>query len=335
MHALLGQKLDPGLSIEVKPGNHHNGVEQDRLVADQEASGCVHGHPLGVVGRPEGLLEDPGRHRQERHVLDVRVVLHGVADHVVRVVVALPPAGGDAHERRQAGADHVVEPEDVGHAAVAQVVPDARELLPEDPENRSSAHVSGEGGAANREPQRAAQQGQQEGAHLGVEAHARLEEAAPQQLLPDGAEVGDVGTDRAVGDLADKVRRQHVLVHAGGVVVGKDVGAVLPCHVLDGQGAARVLVHKPCDVVRPAVNDDPQVRARVVARHLLHGEAWERLVHVVLGLRHEWDKLGDALVLPPGQRGVGVFVAVLLALLLPGRQELGHQGSRRDGHAEA
>ena len=40
-------------------------------------------------------------YRQHGHVLDVGVVLHGVAHHVVRVVVALPPAHGEAHEGRE------------------------------------------------------------------------------------------------------------------------------------------------------------------------------------------------------------------------------------------
>ena len=69
-----------------------------------------------------------------------------VADDVVRVVVALPPAQRQAQERTHDGPDLVVKVEVVCHARVAEVVPDPGKLLPEDAHARRADHV-GHGGS--------------------------------------------------------------------------------------------------------------------------------------------------------------------------------------------
>lgn len=55
-----------------------------------------------MVRVPEWFLKDLLGDGNHRHVLNVWIVLNGVADDVVRVVVGLPPAHGEAHQGRPA-----------------------------------------------------------------------------------------------------------------------------------------------------------------------------------------------------------------------------------------
>mmetsp|Transcript_672 Transcript_672/g.1533 ORF Transcript_672/g.1533 Transcript_672/m.1533 type:complete len:287 (-) Transcript_672:90-950(-) len=106
--------------------------------------------------------------------------------------------------------------------------------------------------------------------HLAVEAHVGLKQAAAEQLLPDAAEVGNVrpDDDLARRHLADEEGGEHRAVDARRVVVGKDVGAVLPSKVDHWPDAARVLVYEARHIVDALVDDYPRVVAVAVRRHL-------------------------------------------------------------------
>mmetsp|Transcript_79436 Transcript_79436/g.219700 ORF Transcript_79436/g.219700 Transcript_79436/m.219700 type:complete len:416 (-) Transcript_79436:364-1611(-) len=280
----LRQELDPRLRVEVESGDHHDRVEEHWLVADQKARNRIHRHMLCVICGPEGFLEDARRDSENWHVLDVWVVLHGVADNVMRVVVALPPTCGDAHQGCQGRATHVIKPKDMGHPTVAKVVANASKLLPEDPENRSAAHVCRQRSAANREPKRTEKKGCKPSAHLSIEGHVSLEQATPQQFLPDSTEVNDMRRHRVIRDLTHEVWRQHNPVDARCMVICKHVSAVLPCHVLHGQHTTWMLFHKICDVIHAAIHDDPQVSPCIVACHLCHCVLRKRLLCMLLCL---------------------------------------------------
>ena len=104
------------------------------LIPQHKLRHRVKGHDAVVVGASQALEEGRGD-GEEGHVLDVRVVGGGVGDEVVDVVVALPPAAGEAAEEiGDQDADAAVGVEVVGYAHVAGVVHGEDELVPEQTE---------------------------------------------------------------------------------------------------------------------------------------------------------------------------------------------------------
>jgi len=68
-------------------------------------------------------------------MLNVRVVLHRVADDVVHVVRALPPPGRDPPCKvAESDTDHIVVPLVLCDAVVAQIVSNKGQLLPVTPQ---------------------------------------------------------------------------------------------------------------------------------------------------------------------------------------------------------
>eukprot|EP00591_Stephanopyxis_turris_P000641 CAMPEP_0195509232 /NCGR_PEP_ID=MMETSP0794_2-20130614/2227_1 /TAXON_ID=515487 /ORGANISM="Stephanopyxis turris, Strain CCMP 815" /LENGTH=802 /DNA_ID=CAMNT_0040636397 /DNA_START=117 /DNA_END=2526 /DNA_ORIENTATION=- len=291
---LGGQEQQPRLHVEVEAGEAHDGVEEQVLVADEEAADdVVHAVLTAVVGAPEGsehLLRDG----DERDVLDVWVVLDRVAHDVVDVVGALPPGEGDAaSEVAEGGAPEEVQPAHVGKGVVADVVADEGELLPENAEeDRSEDALLEHEGGVEHDGKSDGEDGELDDVVPGV----RFEEVAFEELLAQGAVLADEVGHLVVGHLADVERREQRLVHAGGVVVGEGVGNVLARQVGDGEPAAGVGVHVRRDVVAVAVDDDPGVVALVVLGHLGHGEVGAYLF-VVLRRVEGRDTEGLALVL--------------------------------------
>mmetsp|Transcript_31937 Transcript_31937/g.101492 ORF Transcript_31937/g.101492 Transcript_31937/m.101492 type:complete len:240 (-) Transcript_31937:281-1000(-) len=221
---------------------------------------------------------------------------------MVGVVVPLPPTRGEAHERGQGGADEVVQPEDVRHGAVPHIVADAGQLLPEDAHDGRAAHARGRGRATEGHVEGTEEEQCVPRRHLPIEAHVRLEEAPPQQLLPDAPEVRDVRIHFVVRHLADVIGGEHVLVDLGGVVVGKHIRAILAGHILHWQGPTWVLVHIAGHVVGHAINDHPEIVLLVVLGDLLHRELLRGpILLVVLALGQQRHELRLALVLAPGE----------------------------------
>ena len=92
-----GEKIDKALDIDVKTSKRHEGIECIVLMRDKPLCDTIHSNPTPMVGVPKRSLEDFGGNGEHRHVLNVRVMLQRVADDVMRVVVAFPPAEGEPH----------------------------------------------------------------------------------------------------------------------------------------------------------------------------------------------------------------------------------------------
>mmetsp|Transcript_27267 Transcript_27267/g.79859 ORF Transcript_27267/g.79859 Transcript_27267/m.79859 type:complete len:689 (-) Transcript_27267:8-2074(-) len=325
---VLRDQVDEALDVQVPPRERHERVEEEVLVRDEQVGDVVHADPLLVVRVPElGLAEALVRDREHGHQLDVGVVLDGVAHDVVRVVVRLPPAHREAHHAREQRADHVILVKVVRHAAVAEVVADAGELLPEDADQRGAEHVRRARLEAEREVEAAQPQQRVPRKHLAVVAHVGLEQAAAEQLLPDAAEVGDVGPDDDLArrHLADQEAGQHRAVDARRVVVSEDVGAVLAGEVDHRPHAARMLVDEARHVVDALVDDDPRVVAVAVLRHLRQRVLLQRALR-----RRGGRGLGGRLRLERDQLRVAGRVCVRsgAAVAVHG----GRLGLRRGGH---
>ena len=129
--ALPEEDVLPAQEVEVEAAEGEDGVVEVVLVLEQEFREAVVGHDAVVVGALQ-TGEEAGADGEEGHVLDVRVVGGGVGDEVVDVVVALPPAAGEAAEEvGNHDADAGVGVEVVGDAHVAGVVDGEDELVPE------------------------------------------------------------------------------------------------------------------------------------------------------------------------------------------------------------
>ena len=91
LRALAEQEVFPAEPVKVEAAESENWVIQEVLVADEESCGGIVRHYPVVVGGPEGVEEAVGD-GEERHVLNIRIVLGRVCDYVVNVVVLFPPA---------------------------------------------------------------------------------------------------------------------------------------------------------------------------------------------------------------------------------------------------
>ena len=246
------------------------------LIRDEEAREGVHRDPALVVRVPERFCKDLGRDCEHRHVLNVRVVLKSIAHNVMRVVVALPPAEREPHERSEGGAHSVVHVEVVRHTGVAKVVPQPRELLPKDAHRGGTGKMFGGTLAREGEVERAEEEQREPRAEHCVVPVVRLEEPPPEELLAHSTEVGDVRPHDDVGDVANEVARKHVLVHLDRVVVCEDVGAVLTRHRNERPHPARVALHERRDVVGLFVHHDPEVVPRAVLGDVREGVPRQR-----------------------------------------------------------
>mmetsp|Transcript_28149 Transcript_28149/g.89975 ORF Transcript_28149/g.89975 Transcript_28149/m.89975 type:complete len:534 (+) Transcript_28149:217-1818(+) len=262
-HLVLGEEADPALHVEVEARQRHDGVVEPVLVRQQHARRGVEGDVALLVAGEEAELvaEDLGRHGEDGHVLDVRVVLHGVAHHVVHVVRVLPPVHADAGEqvaddepRREVLGAHV------GDAVVAHVVAEEGALLPEEPHHEAREDVLA-GEALGRHGERdGGREEEREPRHqLHVVGPARLEHALLEQALLDAAEPQRDLRLLQVRDVADVVVRQHGPVHLGRVEAGEGVRGVLSPHVLQCLVAPRVPLEHAGHIVDLAVDDHPQI----------------------------------------------------------------------------
>mmetsp|Transcript_45828 Transcript_45828/g.106951 ORF Transcript_45828/g.106951 Transcript_45828/m.106951 type:complete len:264 (+) Transcript_45828:366-1157(+) len=202
------QNVDETLSIQIDAPQSHERVEEEMLVRYQKACQRIHTDALLVVRVPEaGLRKDLLRDGEHRHMLDVRVMLNGVAHDVVSVVVRLPPPHGEAHQSGEDRANQVVQVEVVRDARMPQVVAEARHLLPADAEHRGAAQpcpAAATTNAASRQAKSTEEEESEPANELGIVAVVSLEKAAAQQLLPNRAKIGDMWVDDHVRDLADK-----------------------------------------------------------------------------------------------------------------------------------
>mmetsp|Transcript_19226 Transcript_19226/g.57953 ORF Transcript_19226/g.57953 Transcript_19226/m.57953 type:complete len:296 (-) Transcript_19226:494-1381(-) len=227
-----GKEQRPRLHIEVEPGEHHDRVEEEVLVGNEESLDRAEVEDLVVVRGQVRVVKDLGGDGKNGQVLDIGVVFNRIAHDVVRVVRALPPARRDAHERvANRGSDTHISVKHVRHARVAEVVPEAGELLPEDAHHCGAEHVRSRRSAGQREVECRREEGEVPGSHLGIVAHVSLKEAAAEELLPNSAEVFDVLRHGEIGHLSNQEGRKQCAVDLGAVVVGEDVCAVLACHV--------------------------------------------------------------------------------------------------------
>ncbi|KAI7288067.1 fatty acid desaturase [Hortaea werneckii] len=134
---LQAEDVRPGEDVEIEAAEGEERVVHEVLVFKHELGDGVVRHDAVVVGALE-TAEEAVRDGEERHVLDVRVVLGAVRDDVVDVMVAFPPAAGEAAEEvGYEDADAGVDVEVVRYAHVAGVVDGEDELVP---------HRSQEGG---------------------------------------------------------------------------------------------------------------------------------------------------------------------------------------------
>mmetsp|Transcript_44620 Transcript_44620/g.128957 ORF Transcript_44620/g.128957 Transcript_44620/m.128957 type:complete len:429 (+) Transcript_44620:260-1546(+) len=258
------------LHVQVKPSERHKNEEQVVLMTHRPLAEGVHGHPLVVVRRPKRLAPNAGADGHHRHVLDIRIVLDRIASNVVRVMVPLPPARGDAHQGDQHGAYQVVLHEHVSDAAVAEVVAQPGELLPEEANSDSAGHADHGVLPMERQVERGQQEQHVPCAHFRIVPHVCLEEAPAQELLAHSPEIRDVWENGVVCDLADQEGREHVLENPRGMVIGEHIGAILASHVLHGQDAPWMLVHVTCNIVHQSVHHNPEVAPIAVLSDLFH-----------------------------------------------------------------
>ena len=161
---------------------------------------------------------------------------------------------------------------------MAHVVPDERQLLPEDAQQAGAKEALLR---HDREVDRRGEEDDQDGNLAHVVPAAGLEHVALQELLAQGTVLLDKVGDLVVRDLPDVVPRQQLFVHARRVVVGEGIGHVLARQVGDGQPAAGVRVHVRSDVVAVPVHHDPGVVALVVLGHLGHRQVAARAAAVL------------------------------------------------------
>lgn len=120
--ALEPEDVLPAQDVQVEAAEAEDGVIEVVLVAERELCYRIVSHHTVVVGRFQAV-EKPVRDCEERHVLDIWIVFRGICHDVVDVVVALPPAAGEAAEEvGDEDADYGVCVEVVGYAHVAGVV---------------------------------------------------------------------------------------------------------------------------------------------------------------------------------------------------------------------
>jgi hypothetical protein len=269
-HLPARQQEDGRLNKEVYPGEAHDRVECPVLVADQELGrGVEHQGALVEVG-PEA--EQLGGDGEERHVLEVRVVVEAVAGNVVGVVVALPPRDAEAGEA--VAGEHLEEAVERGvprDPVVPRVVPHPPGLDPDEPDEPAGEEVRPRARAGEDAVERGAEEEQHPGdLHLRGGPHP-LEQPRGGELREEAAEVGGRRRDRVVLEPAheeppqERARRRRV-------VGGERVGGVLPRQRQERDVAARVVGHPRRDVVHVPGDGDPQVVPRRVRAELLRGD---------------------------------------------------------------
>ena len=270
-YPLLGENEERGLRKKIYPGDAHYRVEGPVLVADEEFGGGVEREgPLVEVG--PYVAEELGGDGEERHVLEVRVMVEAVAGDVVRVVVALPP--GDAEAGEAVAGEHLddaVEERVARDAVVARVVAHPAGLDPDEADEPPREEVRGGGGAGEDEVERGVEEDGHEGElDLGGGADA-LEEARGGELREEAAVVGGRGGDGVVGEAADEEAAEE-RARRGRVVGGEGVGGVLPREGDEREVAAGVVGEPGRDVVDVAGDGDPEVVGGRVRAELLGGD---------------------------------------------------------------
>ena len=270
-HPLLGEDEEGGLGEKIYPGDAHDGVEGPVLVADEEFGCGVEGEGAAVEVGPD-VAEELWGDGEERHVLEVRVVVEAVAGDVVRVVVAFPPGDAEAGEA-VAGEDleDAVEERVACDAVVARVVAHIAGLDPDEADEAAGEEVRGGGGAGEDEVERGAEERGHDGElDLGGGADA-VEEARGGELREEAAEVGGGRGDGVVGEAADEEAAED-RARGGRVVGGEGVGGVLPREGDEREVPAGVVGQPRRDVVDVAGDGDPEVVGGRVRAELLGGD---------------------------------------------------------------
>jgi hypothetical protein len=270
-HPLLGQDEDSGLRQKIYPGDAHYRVEGPVLVADEEFRGGVEGQGPLVEAGPY-VAEQLGGDSEERHVLEVRVMIQAVAGDVVRVVVAFPPRDAEASEAVSGEDLHdAVQERMARDAVVARVVAHPAGLDPDEADEPPSEHVRRGAGAGEDEVERRVEEdGHQGELYPGGGADA-LEEARGGELRQEAAVVGGRGGDGVVGEAADEEAAEE-RARRGRVVGGEGVGGVLPRQGDEREVAARVVGKPGRHVVHVARDGDPEVGGGRVLAELLGGD---------------------------------------------------------------
>mmetsp|Transcript_62814 Transcript_62814/g.137593 ORF Transcript_62814/g.137593 Transcript_62814/m.137593 type:complete len:226 (-) Transcript_62814:166-843(-) len=181
----------------------------------------------------------------------------------------------------------MVEVKVVGDAAVAHVMADSGQLLPEDSHDGRTQHVRGARGAAYRKVQRKQKERDEPCSHLRIETHVGFEKPATQKFLPHLAEILYMWRHRDVRCLANEHRWQKLFVYTSRMVICKHVRAVLACHILQHQRTARMFVNVPGGIIDHVVHDDPQAISAVVLCHLVQGEFLQLLRAAFWMQRHQ------------------------------------------------
>ena len=210
------------------------------LVADEELGNGIEGQGALVADRPN-VVEELGGDGEERQVLEVRVVVEGVAGDVVGVVVVLPPGDAEAGEA-VAGDDlyEAVEGRVGGELVVAGVVANPARLDPDEADEAAGEEVGGGGGACEDAVEGdGEEEGHCEELDFGHGPDA-LEEARGGELHEEVAEVGGGRGDGVVGEAADKEAAEE-RADRGRVVGHEGVGGVLAGEGEERDLAARVV----------------------------------------------------------------------------------------------
>ena len=121
----------PGKPIKVEPTHSQDGVVQVLLITYHELREGVVSHNTLVVCASQAV-EKSVRDREERHVLDIRIVFRTVCYDVVDIMTSLPPTHGEtAQEVGDEDPDAGVYLEVVRYAHVSRIMGCEDELVPE------------------------------------------------------------------------------------------------------------------------------------------------------------------------------------------------------------
>mmetsp|Transcript_62509 Transcript_62509/g.116204 ORF Transcript_62509/g.116204 Transcript_62509/m.116204 type:complete len:284 (-) Transcript_62509:212-1063(-) len=224
--------------------------------------------------RTPKTAEDVGCDSKYGLVLDIWIILNGVANNVVHVVTPLPPRERNAlADIAKSRAPPVVILPAVAYRIVSYVMTNEGRLLPEEGKEEGADEVLCDTWTHYCKVQCTKQKCQIPHDLVEIVRWPSLKHTPPQQLLANLSVLLHKLGHLVVFNVANVVDWQQLLVDAGRVIVCKGISDIFPSEVHYWKPATRVGVHILRHIVGLALDAQPRIFTSVVLGDLCHGDA--------------------------------------------------------------